>query len=80
MKSMDSIICEHNHNILNSKQKLFGWNCRKKDSCPLNSKRLTLKVIYCVDVSTEAKNDQKFCQWWNFSLILCHVKRWLFLY
>ena len=45
---------------LNSKQNSFGCNCRTKNSCPLNDKCLTLKVIYRADVSNEANNDQKF--------------------
>ena len=60
MKNMDSIISGHNHNILNPKQKLFGCNCRKKDSCPLNGKCLTPKVIYGPDVTNEANNEQTF--------------------
>ena len=60
MKNMDSIISGHNHNILNPKQRSFGCNCRKKDSCPLNGECLTPKVIYHADVTNEANNDQKF--------------------
>ena len=60
MKNMDSITSGHNHNILNPKQKSFGSNFRKKDSCPLNGECLTPKVIYLADVSNEANNDQKF--------------------
>ena len=60
MKHMDSIISGYNHNISNPKQKPFGSNCRKKDSCPLTGEFLTPKVIYCADVSNEANNDQKF--------------------
>ena len=60
MKNMDSIISGYNHNISNPKQKRFGSNCRKKDSCPLTGEFLTPKVIYHADVSNEANNDQKF--------------------
>ena len=60
MKNMDSIISGHNHNILNPKQRSFGCNCRKKDSCPLNDECLTPNVIYRADVTNEANNDQKF--------------------
>ena len=60
MKNMDSIISGHNHNILNPKQKSFGCNCRKKDSCPLNGQCLKLNIIYRADVSNEANNDQTF--------------------
>ena len=60
MKNMDSIVSVHHCNILNPKQKSFGCNCRMKDSCPLNGKCLTPKVIYRADVSNEDNNDQKF--------------------
>ena len=40
MKNMDSIICGHNHDILNPKHKSIGCNCRKKDSCPLTLFRM----------------------------------------
>ena len=53
MKNMDAI-------ILNLKQKSFGYNFRKKDSCPLKRKCLTPKVIYDADVSSETNNNQKF--------------------
>ena len=56
MKNMDWIISGHNDNILNPKPKSFGHNCRKKDSCPLDGKCLTPKLIYCADVSNEANN------------------------
>ena len=59
MENMDWIISGHNHNILNPKPKSFGHNCRKKDSCPLDGKCLTPKLIYCADVSNEANNHQK---------------------
>ena len=61
MKNMDSIISGHNYNILIPKQKSFDSNCRKKDSCHLNCKCLTPKVIYHANVSDEANNDEKFC-------------------
>ena len=59
MKNKDSIISGHSHSILNTKQKSFECNCRKKDSCPLNNECLAPKVIYRADVSNEANNDQK---------------------
>ena len=49
MKNMDSIISGHNNNILSLKQKPFGCNCRKKDSCSLNAEYLTPKVVYHAD-------------------------------
>ena len=57
---MDLIISGHNHEILNPKQKSFGYNCRKKDSCPINNEGFTPKVIYYADTSSEANIDQKF--------------------
>ena len=46
--------------VLNPKQRSFGCNCRKKDSCPLNGECLTPEVIYRADITNEANNDQKF--------------------
>ena len=43
MKNMDSIISGHNNNMLNPKQKSFGCNCRKKDSCPSKWRMLDTK-------------------------------------
>ena len=60
MKNIDSIISGHNHNILNAKQKSFGCNCGKKDSCPINGECLTPKAMYRADISNEANNNQKF--------------------
>ena len=60
MKNMFSIISGHNHNILNPKQKSFGYNCRDKNGCPSNGECLTPKVICHADVSNEANSDQKF--------------------
>ena len=57
---MDSIISGHIHNILNPKQKPFGFNCRKKDNCSLNEECQTPSVIYRADVSNGANKDQKF--------------------
>ena len=59
MKNLDSVISGHNLNMLNLKLKLFGYNCRKKDSCPLDGECLTPKVIYSViyNVSNEANNN-----------------------
>ena len=45
---------------LNSMEKSFWCNCRKKDICPLNGELLTLKVVYGADVTNETNNDQKF--------------------
>ena len=60
MKNIELIISGHNHNILNPKQKSFGCNCKKEDSCPLNGECLTPKVIYCADVPNGPNSNQKF--------------------
>ena len=60
MKNMGSIISGHNHNIINLKQKSFGYNCKKKDKCLWNDECLTPKVIYRADVQYEANNNQTF--------------------
>ena len=59
MKTMDSTTSGRKHNILNSKQKSFGYNCRRKNSCSLNDECSTPKVIYRTDFANEANNNQK---------------------
>ena len=48
---MTSIISCHIKQILTSKNKQVGCNCRVKNSCPLDNKCLTLQLIYQADVT-----------------------------
>ena len=58
MRNISSILTTHIKNILNPKQTSFGWNCRNKDNCPLDSECLTPNIIYHSDIATD--NDYKF--------------------
>ena len=58
MRNIVSIISAHNRNVLNPIVKSYGCNCRVKSSCPLNSDRLTPKIIHRVDVSNDESSDR----------------------
>ena len=60
MRNINSIISLHNKNILNPKQKNFGYNCSVQSECPLNGKCLTPRIIYRADVTNLTNNDQTF--------------------
>ena len=46
MRNISSIIASHNKSILRPKAEEYDCNCRNKDSCPLQNRCLTAKVIY----------------------------------
>ena len=58
MNNISSILSTHNKNILNPKQRSFGYNCRNKDNCPLDGECLTPNIIYRADITTD--NDHKY--------------------
>ena len=45
-RNMKSIISSHNKQIPTPKNKQVGYNCRVKNSCPLDNKCLTSQLIY----------------------------------
>ena len=47
---MKSIISDNSNQVLQLKPKTKGSNCRDKNTCPLDNKCLTPKVIYQPDV------------------------------
>ena len=55
MKNMASIISSHNNQAQQPPIKLYGCNCRNKESCPLDNKCKTTKIIYRADVDNEIK-------------------------
>ena len=57
---MKSIISCHNKQILTPKNKKVGCNCRVKNSCPLDSKRLTSELIYQADVTNNLGDEYKY--------------------
>ena len=51
MGNISSIISSHNKNILNPiSNTVYGCNCRSQESCPLQNKFLTPKIVYRADV------------------------------
>ena len=59
--NISSIISAHKNNILkpvsNTK---YGCNCRSKESCPLQNKCLTPKIVYRADVKNLINDEKKF--------------------
>ena len=61
MGNISSIISSHNKNILNPiSNTQYGCNCRSKESCPLQHKCLTPKIVYRADVKNLANDEKKF--------------------
>ena len=59
MGNISSIILSHNKSILNPVSNIkYGCNCRSKESCPLQNKCLTPKIVYRADVKN-VTNDEK---------------------
>ena len=57
---MKSVISGHNKQVLHPKHKTKGCNCRDKNTCPLDNKCLTPKVIYQADVSNDTDDTYKY--------------------
>ena len=60
MKNMASIISSHNKQILQPPTETYGCNCRDRESCPLDHKCKTPRIIYRADVSNDVDNETKF--------------------
>ena len=61
MGNISSIISSHNKNILNSfSNREYGCNCRSKESCLLQNKCLTPKIVYRSDVKNLTNDEKKF--------------------
>ena len=56
MSNMASILSSHN---LNETQ-TYDYNCRTKESCPLQNQCLTPKIIYRADVENDTNSETKF--------------------
>ena len=60
MGNISSIILSHNKNILKSVSDTeYCCNCRFKESCPLQNKCLTNKIVYRADVKNPTNNEKK---------------------
>ena len=61
MSNMSSILSSHNLNVINPcKTQAYGCNCRIKESCPLQNKCLTPKIICRADVENDISSETKF--------------------
>ena len=54
-----SIITGHNKLLFQPKITKYGYNCRVKNTCPLQNQCLTPNLIYRADVENEANNEKK---------------------
>ena len=60
MGNILSIILSHNKKILNPVSNTkYGCNCRSKESCPLQNKCLTAKIVYRADVKNVTNDEKK---------------------
>ena len=59
-RNMKSIISSHNKRILTPKNKQIRWNCRVKNSLPLDDKCLTSQLIYQADVTNNLGDKYKY--------------------
>ena len=57
---MKSIISSHNKQILTLKIKQVGYNCRVKNSFPLDNKCLISQLIYQADATNNLDNEYKY--------------------
>ena len=61
MDNISSIISSLNKNILNPVSNTeYGCNCRSKESCPLQNKCLTPKIVYRADVKNLTNDEKRF--------------------
>ena len=59
-RNIKSVISGHNKQVLQPKLKIEGCNCRDKNTCPLDNKCLTPKVIYRADVTNDTDDTYKY--------------------
>ena len=59
MRNISSIIASHNKSILHPKAREYGCNCRNKESCPLQNRCLTPKVIYETTVVNNSDDEKR---------------------
>ena len=59
MKHLDFITTFHNKPVLHPRNENFGCNLRKKESCPLDNKFLTLNIIYEAQVTNNINDEDK---------------------
>ena len=58
MKNLGSIISSHNKQVLQLRNENYGYNCKKKENCPLDNKCLT-PDIYEAQISNNTNDEHK---------------------
>lgn len=59
MRNITLIIASHNKSILRPKSKEYGCNRRNKESCSLQNRCLTAKVIYKNTVTNNGDDEKR---------------------
>ena len=59
-RNVKSITSRHNKQILHPKPQPKGCNCRDKNTCPLENKCLTPKIIYQADITNDTDDTFKY--------------------
>ena len=59
VKNMGSIISSHKKQVLQLRNKIYGCNCRKKKTIPLDNKCLTPNIIYEAKISNNTNDEHK---------------------
>ena len=61
MRNISSIISSHNKALLNRNKnpEMYGCNCRKKESCPLNNQCMTPRIVYKAEVTNDKNQEKK---------------------
>ena len=59
MKNMGSIISSHNKQVLQTRNKNYRCNCRKKETCQLENKCLMPNIIYEAQITNNTNDEHK---------------------
>ena len=59
IKNTSSVIFSHNTEVLQPRNKNYGWNCRKKEFCLLGNKGLKPNIIYESQITSNTNNEHK---------------------
>ena len=60
MTNIATIISSHNKQVLKPKIESYDYNCRARDSCPMENQCLTPQIVYRTDVSYKKDNETNF--------------------
>ena len=59
MRSMNSVISEHNCSTLSPPKTSFGCNCRNRSMCPLQNKCLTPNIVYLAEITNNVDDERR---------------------